>query len=138
MFYKRQLTGLRMFYFKRIETLLIEQRNTQYNSDSIEGLIELVDEFSDVTQFLIYNGKLRIIKTGKLYEIWDEKIETVLLEDLEKFKLKNNLKDFNELNDNIHTLKPSLNEQRVKNSEGPKLIRTSEVSTYRFKSPNSR
>lgn len=127
-----------MFYFKRIETLLIEQRNTQYNSDSIEGLIELVDEFSDVVQFLIYNNKFRIIKTGKLYEIWDEKIETILLEDLEKFKLKNNLKDFNELNDNIHTLKPSLNERRVKNSEGPKLIRTSEVSTYRFKSPNSR
>lgn len=125
-----------MFYFKNLETLLISQSVKEITIELVEGLVEKIDDAEKALNIMLFDNEIRIIKNGMLYEIFDKSYDCILEKDYEKFKLKNNLKAFNELN-NIKPLTKSVKSE-INNSEGPKLVRTSESTIYTFKSPGLR
>lgn len=127
-----------MYYFKNLDTLLITQSNKEINLDVIEGLVESVVDYEKAILVFVIGDEIRIIKNGLLSIIYDETYDCILESDYEKFKLKNNLKSFNELSNIVPINVKKDPRQFEQNSEGPNLVRTSEKHTYVFKSPGSK
>jgi len=126
-----------MHYFKNLDSLLITQSDKEINLDVIEGWVEEVADYEKVVLIFIIGDEIRVIKNGILSLIYDETYDCILESDYEKFKLKNKLASFNELS-NRQPLDVKVSSTTNNFSEGPRLTRASENSTYVFKSPSAR